>query len=159
MIAKLIPEDPKMTLKKAFEQEGRLLELAENPKYQELFSIAKKLENKNRHNSLHAAGIVIGKTELTDYVPLYRDPKTGTVATQFTMDQIEECGLVKMDFLGLKTLTLIKNTQNLIRKRGGAWADFDADRVDEDDPATLNCWAKGKARGSFSLNRRGCKIS
>ena len=155
MIAKLIPEDPKMTLKKAFEQEPRLVELAENPKYQELFAIAKKLENKNRHSSLHAAGIVIGKTELTDYVPLYRDPKTGTVATQFTMDQIEECGLVKMDFLGLKTLTLIKNTQNLIRKRGGVWADFDADRVDEEDPATFAMLGEGKSAGIFQFESAG----
>ena len=110
MITKLVPEDPKMTLEQAFEQEPKLAELAENPRYQELFEMARKLENKNRHSSFHAAGIVIGKTRLTDYVPLFKDPKTGIVATQYTMDQLEECGLVKMDFLGLKTLTLIKNT-------------------------------------------------
>ena len=154
-IAKLIPEDPKMTLAKALEQEPELAKLAEDPKYQELFAIAKRLENKNRHSSLHAAGIVIGKTELTDYVPLYRDAKTGTVATQFTMDQIEECGLVKMDFLGLKTLTLIKNTQDLIRKRGGEYADFDANTVSETDPATYRLLGEGQSTCVFQFESSG----
>ncbi len=155
MITKLVPEDPKMTLKKALELEPRLAELAADPKYAELFAIAKKLENKNRHTSLHAAGVVIGKTELTDYVPLYRDPKTGGVATQFTMDQIEPCGLVKMDFLGLKTLTLIKNTQDLIRKRGGEWAHFDADAVSETDEATYKMLGEGKSAGVFQFESQG----
>jgi DNA polymerase-3 subunit alpha len=154
-IAKLIPEDPKMTLAKAFEQEPELAKLAEDPRYQELFAIAKRLENKNRHSSLHAAGIVIGKTELTDYVPLYRDAKTGTVATQFTMDQIEECGLVKMDFLGLKTLTLIKNTENLIRKRGGDYANFDANSVSETDPATYKLLGEGQSTCVFQFESSG----
>jgi len=155
MIAKLIPEDPKMTLKKAFEDESRLRELAEDPKYTELFAIAKKLENKNRHTSFHAAGIVIGKTALTDYVPLYRDAKTGGIASQFTMDLIEDCGLVKMDFLGLKTLTLINNTQNLIRKRGGEWTDFDADTVSEEDPATYRLLGEGKSTCIFQFESQG----
>ena len=154
-IAKLVPEDPKMNLKKAFEEEPRLKELAADPKYQELFSIAKKLENKNRHTSFHAAGIVIGKTELFNYVPLYKDPKTGGVATQFTMDQIEDCGLVKMDFLGLKTLTLIKNTQDLIRKRGGEWAAFDADAVSEEDEATYKMLGEGKSTCVFQFESQG----
>ena len=154
-IAKLVPEDPKMTLKKALDEEPRLAELAEDPRYSELFAIAKKLENKNRHTSFHAAGIVIGKTALTDYVPLYRDAKTGGVASQFTMDQIEECGLVKMDFLGLKTLTLINNTQNLVRKRGGQWADFDADAVSEEDEATYKLLGEGKSTCVFQFESQG----
>jgi DNA polymerase-3 subunit alpha len=154
-ICKLIPEDPKMTLKKAIEQEPRLAELAADAKYAELFAIARKLENKNRHTSLHAAGVVIGKTELTDYVPLYRDPKTGGVATQFTMDQLEPSGLVKMDFLGLKTLTLLKNTQNLIRKRGGAYAAFDADAVSETDEATYKLLGEGKSTCIFQFESSG----
>ncbi len=155
MIAKLVPEDPKMNLKKAFEEEPRLAELAADAKYAELFSIAKKLENKNRHTSFHAAGIVIGKTELNNYVPLFKDPKTGGVATQFTMDQIEDCGLVKMDFLGLKTLTLIKNTQDLIRKRGGEFAAFDADAVSEEDEATYKMLGEGKSAGVFQFESQG----
>lgn len=154
-ICKLVPEDPKMTLKKAMEQEPRLAEMAAEAKYAELFAIAKKLENKNRHTSLHAAGVVIGKTVLTDYVPLYRDPKTGGVATQFTMDQIEDCGLVKMDFLGLKTLTLIKNTQDLVRKRGGEWASFDADAVSEEDEATYKLLGEGKSTCVFQFESQG----
>ncbi len=154
-IAKLVPEDPKMTLEKAFEQESRLRELAEDPRYTELFEIGRKLENKNRHSSLHAAGIVIGQTELTDYVPLYRDPKTGGVATQFTMDLIEECGLVKMDFLGLKTLTLLKNAQNLVRKRGGDLADFDIEKVSEEDEATYAMLGEGKSGGIFQFESQG----
>ncbi len=155
MIAKLIPEDPKMTLAKAFEQEPRLRELEENPKYQELFAIARRLENKNRHSSLHAAGIVIGKTELSDYVPLFRDPKTGIVATQFTKDLIEDCGLVKMDFLGLKTLTLIQNTEKLIRRRGGAFADFDASRIPEGDPAAYKMLGEGSSTCVFQFESQG----
>ncbi len=154
-IASLVPEDPKITLEKAFEQESRLKTLAEDPKYTELFSIARKLENKNRHTSLHAAGIVIGKTALTDYVPLFKDAKTGIVATQFPMDQIEACGLVKMDFLGLKTLTLIKNTENLIRKRGGAWADFSVEALDDNDEATYQLLGEGKSTCVFQFESQG----
>jgi DNA polymerase-3 subunit alpha len=152
MITKLVPEDPKMTLEKAFELEPRLRELAENPRYQELFEMAHKLENKNRHTSFHAAGIVIGKTVLTDYVPLFRDPKTGIVATQYTMDQLEECGLVKMDFLGLKTLTLIKNTIDLIRRRG---IDIAEDKIPDTDEKTFTMLGEGRSTSVFQFESDG----
>ncbi|MDL2229390.1 DNA polymerase III subunit alpha [Treponema sp. OttesenSCG-928-L16] len=155
MIGKLIPEDPKMTLQKAFEQESRLRELEADPRYSELFAIARRLENKNRHSSIHASGIVIGKTDLTDYVPLYRDPKTGTVATQFTMDQLEDQGLVKMDFLGLKTLTLLKNTERLIRQRGGDFASFSIDEIPEGDEATYRMLGEGKSTCVFQFESAG----
>ncbi|MDR2028028.1 MAG: DNA polymerase III subunit alpha [Treponema sp.] len=155
MIAKLIPEDPKMTLKKAFEQEPKLRELEKTPKYQELFAIARRLEGKNRHNSFHAAGIVIGKTDLTDYVPLYRDSKTGAIASQFTMDVLEDCGLVKMDFLGLKTLTLIKNTENLIRRRGGEYTAFNINTISEADEATYKMLGEGKSTCVFQFESEG----
>ncbi len=155
MIAKLIPEDPKMTLAKAFEQEPRLRELEQDPKYQELFAIARRLENKNRHSSLHAAGIVIGKTELSDYVPLFRDSKTGIIATQFNKDLIEDCGLVKMDFLGLKTLTLIKNTEKLVRRRGGDLARFDSDKIPEGDSATYKMLGEGLSTCVFQFESQG----
>ncbi len=151
-IAKLVPEDPKMTLKKAFELEPKLKTLAEDPRYKTLFEIAAKLENKNRHTSFHAAGIVIGKTELTDYVPLFKDPKTGIVATQYTMDLLEKCGLVKMDFLGLKTLTLIKNTIDLVRKRG---IDLDEERIPEDDKKTFELLGEGKSTSVFQFESSG----
>ncbi|MDR1956944.1 MAG: DNA polymerase III subunit alpha [Treponema sp.] len=155
MITKLIPEDPKMTLKKALEDEPKLRELAADPKYQELFAVARKLEGKNRHSSIHAAGIVIGKTDLTDYVPLYWDPKTKAVASQYTMDLIENQGLVKMDFLGLKTLDLIKNTVDLVRRRGGEYADFSMDAISETDEATYRMLGEGKSSGIFQFESGG----
>ncbi len=151
-IAKLVPEDPKMTLKKAFEQEPKLKTLAEEPRYHDLFAVAGKLENKNRHTSFHAAGIVIGKTPLTDYVPLFKDPKSGIVATQFTMDYLEKCGLVKMDFLGLKTLTLIKHAIDLIRKRG---IEVEEDKIPEDDAKTFQLLGEGKSTSVFQFESSG----
>ncbi|MDR0386987.1 MAG: DNA polymerase III subunit alpha [Treponema sp.] len=156
MITKLIPKDPKITLAKAFAEEPKLRDMEqENPKYAELFSLARKLEGLNRHSSLHAAGIVIGKTALTDYVPLYREPesKGGSIATQYTMNFLEGCGLVKMDFLGLKTLDLIKNTQDLIRERGARYADFDIETIPEDDPATYTMLAEEKNEGVFQFEK------
>ena len=155
MITKLVPEDPKMTLEKAFEQEPKLRELEQDSKYKELFEVARKLEGKNRHNSIHAAGIVIGKTDLTDYVPLCWDPKTKAVASQYTMDLIEDQGLVKMDFLGLKTLDLIKNTVTLVRRRRGAYADFSIDAISEYDEATYKMLGEGKSAGIFQFESGG----
>ncbi|MEJ5183879.1 MAG: DNA polymerase III subunit alpha [Rectinemataceae bacterium] len=151
-IAKLVPEDPKITLSKALESEPKLAQLAQNPKYHELFSIAAKLENLHRHSSLHAAGIVIGKSELTDYVPLYKDPKTGLVATQYTMEYLEKCGLVKMDFLGLKTLTLIRHTLDLIRKRG---IELDEGSIPEDDQKTFALLGEGRSTSIFQFESQG----
>jgi DNA polymerase-3 subunit alpha len=151
-IAKLVPEDPKMTLKKAFDQEPKLRALAGEARYRDLFEVAAKLENRNRHTSFHAAGIVIGKSELTDYVPLFKDPKTGITATQFTMDYLEKCGLVKMDFLGLKTLTLIKHTLDLIRKRG---IEMEEDRIPEDDEKTFRLLGEGRSTSVFQFESSG----
>jgi DNA polymerase-3 subunit alpha len=155
MIAKLIPEDPGITLKKALAGESRLAELAEDTRYSELFAIARKLEGKNRHASLHASGVVIGKTELMDYVPLYRDPKTGSAAVQYTMDSIENRGLVKMDFLGLKTLDLVSRTEELVRRRGAAYSDFSIDAVSENDPAVFAMLGEGKSAGIFQFESEG----
>ncbi len=151
-IAKLVPEDPKITLEKAFKAEPKLAALAQNPAYSELFSIAAKLENLHRHSSLHAAGLVIGKSTLTDYVPLYKDPKTGLVATQYTMEYLEKCGLVKMDFLGLKTLTLIRNTLDLIRKRG---VELKEDDIPDADPKTFKMLSEGKSTSIFQFESQG----
>ncbi|MDR1505902.1 MAG: DNA polymerase III subunit alpha [Treponema sp.] len=153
MISKLIPRDPKITLKQALEQEPRLAQLAGQAEYQELFALASKLEGKKRHVSIHAAGVVIGRTELSDQVPLYRDPKTGGIATQFTMGLLESQGLVKMDFLGLKTLDLIKNTEDLIRRRGGEYADFSVESADEYDETTFRMLGEGKNEGIFQFER------
>ncbi|HAP43226.1 MAG: DNA polymerase III subunit alpha [Spirochaetes bacterium GWD1_61_31] len=153
MITKLIPDDDlKINLTKAFEQSAELRALEENPRYAELFAMARKLENKNRNTSLHAAGIVIGKTDLMDYVPLFKDSKTGTLATQFTMDQLEECGLVKMDFLGLKTLTLVRKSLGLIRKRGIELKETD---IPDTDAKTFALLSEGKSASVFQFESDG----
>lgn len=155
MITKLVPDDPKITLAKAFEAQPELATLRNEPRFSELFDIAISLEGTNRNTSLHAAGIVIGKTKLTDYVPLYKDGKTGKVASQFTMDLIEDCGLVKMDFLGLKTLTLIKHTEDLIHKRGGDLAHFSIEKISDTDPATFKMLGEGKSAAVFQFESQG----
>jgi DNA polymerase-3 subunit alpha len=163
-IVELIPKDPKMTLKKAFAEEARLIEegaLKESKlkemevRHPKLFAIARKLEGKNRNSSLHAAGVVIGKTALTDYVPLYYDPKTKGVASQYTMDLIENQGLVKMDFLGLKTLDVITNAVKLIRKRGGVYTDFSIETIDEQDKAAFKMLCEGRSAGVFQFESEG----
>ncbi|MFA6732913.1 MAG: DNA polymerase III subunit alpha, partial [Sphaerochaeta sp.] len=152
-ICKLIPDDPKMTLAKAFEQNKELGELEDRGGiYAELFDAARRLEGLNRHTSTHAAGVVIGKEQLVKYVPLYRDAKTGAISTQYTMDLIEECGLVKMDFLGLKTLTLIKHTEDLIHKKDPS---FNAAHIDEEDPKTFSMLCKGDSTAVFQFESQG----
>ncbi|MDR0400935.1 MAG: DNA polymerase III subunit alpha [Treponema sp.] len=153
MITKLIPKDPKIKLDRAIKEESRLADLEKDPRYTELFSLARRLEGLNRHSSIHAAGVVIGKSDLVNYVPLYRDHKTGGVATQYTMGFLEQCGLVKMDFLGLKTLDLIKNTVDIVRGRGGDYAGFDVEKVDEYDPPTYAMLAEGQNEGVFQFEK------
>ena len=161
MITKLVPEDLKAHLKDAFEVSekfqgsGQLAPLREDPRYKELFDIALALEGANRNTSLHACGMVIGKTVLTDYVPVYKDSKTGKIASQYTMDLIEDCGLVKMDFLGLKTLTLITHTEELIRKRGGDLANFSITQISDTDPATFKMLCEGKSAAIFQFESQG----
>jgi DNA polymerase-3 subunit alpha len=135
--------------------EPRLAEYEQDPRYTELFTLARKLEGLNRHSSIHAAGVVIGKSALDNYVPLYRDPKTGGVATQYTMGFLEQCGLVKMDFLGLKTLDVLRHTEELIRGRGKGFEDFSIDRVSETDEATFKMLGEGKSFEVFQFESEG----
>lgn len=152
-IAKQIPEIPKVKLKEALETEEGLKKLYEQGgKYKRIFDTALKLEGLCRNTSLHAAGVVIGKTALTDYVPLYRDAKTGIVATQFHKDLIEDCGLVKMDFLGLKTLDVIFNTQNIVRQQK---PDFDIEKISETDKKTFTMLSKGNSSCVFQFESGG----
>ncbi|MDR0408875.1 MAG: DNA polymerase III subunit alpha [Spirochaetaceae bacterium] len=155
MIAGLIPEKPQTTLESAFKDEPRLRELEDDPRYQELFHFARKLEGKARNTGLHAAGVVIGKSKLDNYVPLYRDSVTGGIATQFTMDQLESAGLVKMDFLGLENLDLIKNTVAIVRGKGPEYADFDIENIPENDKATFEMLGEGKSSGIFQFESEG----
>ncbi|MGD1816878.1 MAG: DNA polymerase III subunit alpha [Pleomorphochaeta sp.] len=152
-IAKLIPDERKMSIEKALEMSEELRAIREQGGvYETLFAVASRLEGLNRHISTHAAGVVIGREELTKYVPLYRDPKTGAVSTQYTMDLIEECGLVKMDFLGLKTLTLIKHCVDLIHKKDKA---FDIEKISETDEKTFKMLQSGDSSCVFQFESAG----
>ena len=117
-LTKLVPQNPAnpVTLKQAIEGEPKLqAAIAEEPVVERLTTIALKLEGLHRHASTHAAGVVIGDRPLEELVPLYRDPKTGMRVTQFNMKWVEQAGLVKFDFLGLKTLTMLRIAVDLIR--------------------------------------------
>ncbi len=154
-IAKLIPDGPKVTISGALESTPELLALRDaSEKNRGLFDISQKLEGLARHASTHAAGIIIGREELTNYVPLYRDTKTGSILTQYTMDYLEDCGLVKMDFLGLKTLTIIEKTCRMVRKKG---IDLNISEIPEDDSATFTLLGDGKSICVFQFESSGMK--
>jgi len=159
LVPESLPDDEttgkarKLTVQSAIEFTPELKELeAKGGIYAELFAVAKRLEGFNRHTSTHAAGVVISQNVLTDYVPLYRDAKTGAISTQYTMDMLEGCGLVKMDFLGLKTLTLIKHTEDLIIKRDPS---FSIESIDEEDAATFEMLSRGDSAGIFQFESAG----
>ena len=161
-IAKLVPAGPKSSLQVALKQEGGLREVRQRGgSYADLIDTSLKLEGLSRHASTHAAGIVIGREALTNYVPLYRDTRTGAISTQYTSeDVLQGCGLVKMDFLGLKTLTLIENTTRLIRARQAAQGvsePFDLAAIAEDDAATYEMLGAGKATCVFQFESPGMR--
>jgi DNA polymerase-3 subunit alpha len=152
-IAKLIPRDLRITVPKAIERVPELRQMYEEGGIRrEMLETSIQLEGLHRHASTHPAGIVIGREPLTHYVPLYRDPRTGQVSTQYTMDLLEDCGLVKMDLLGLKTLTLIQNTLKLLSSRG---VDLDLDTIPEDDEATFAMLSEGKSKCVFQFEGGG----
>jgi len=126
----------------------------ENPEIKQLVEIALKLEGLTRHTSLHAAGVVIAPKPLSELVPLYYD-KDGEVATQYDMVQLEELGLLKMDFLGLKTLTELKLMKELIKERHGVEINFL--ELPLDDPKVYKLLQEGKTTGVFQLESRGMK--
>lgn len=154
-IAKLIPNIPNITLGEAFEREQRLRELIkERKEVKELYEIAKKLEGLTRHASTHAAGIVISNKPLVDTVPLHKDNK-GEITTQYAKDDIEKIGLVKFDFLGLKTLTQIKNTIEIIKQRKGV--EIDINRIPFNDKKTYELLWNGDTTGVFQLESTGMR--
>jgi len=161
--AKLIPEELGMTLEKAFEVEKRLHELvAEDPRYARLFEIAKTLEGMNRQPGMHAAGVVIGDKPLWEYVPLYavKDEHGRVIRiTQFAKNEVEEAGLVKFDFLGLKTLTVVDHAMRLINERrsGGGQGPLDIAAIDLADKKTFELMASGNTTGVFQLESSGFK--
>ncbi len=156
-LCKLVPQNPAnpVTLKRAIEDEPRLqAERDRDQVTRRAFDIAQKLEGLHRHASTHAAGIVIGERSLTELVPLYRDPKSLMPVTQFNMKWVEPAGLVKFDFLGLKTLTVLDHAVKLVRRRG---VDIDLTNLPLDDAKTYEMLARGETVGVFQVESQGMR--
>ncbi len=155
-IAKLIPDDLKMTLSKALLQEPQLKEMsAADPQVKDLLDTALCLEGLTRHASTHAAAVVVAPEPLEEFLPLYKDQKTGSINTQYSMKYVELVGLVKFDFLGLKNLTVIQNAVKLIRE--GKDPDFDITLLKDDDQASYDLISAGNTTGVFQLESSGMK--
>ena len=153
-IAKMIPQELNITIDKALKMNSELrstYESDEQVKY--LIDMCKRLEGLPRHSSMHAAGVVISQKSVDEYVPLSR-ASDGTIVTQFTMTTLEELGLLKMDFLGLRTLTVIQNAVNLAKQKN---PDFQIDKIDYNDQAVLDYIGTGKTDGIFQLESAGMK--
>jgi len=125
----------------------------ENEDYKRIFEYAKKAEGLARHASVHAAGIVVAPSEITDFVPLYKDTK-GTVCSQFEMNSLESVGLLKIDILGLRTLTVIDDTLKMLKERG---VKVDPYNIPLNDRKTFETLSKGKTQGVFQLESRGMR--
>jgi DNA polymerase III subunit alpha len=154
-IAKLVPDVLNIKLDQALEQEPRLRELEQSrPEVAELIAICRTLEGLPRHASTHAAGVVIGDKPLVEYLPLYKGKK-GEVVTQLDMKLVENIGLVKFDFLGLRNLTVIDYTLNLITQQGKPVPDLS--NLDFNDPKTYELLGRGDTTGVFQLESSGMK--
>lgn len=154
-IAKMIPNDLGMTLDKAIAANPDLRKLYnEDAQVKYLIDMSKRLEGLPRHTSMHAAGVVIGSRSIDEFVPLSK-AADGTITTQFTMTTIEELGLLKMDFLGLRTLTVIQNAVHLAEKDYGI--SIDIDHIDFDDKRVLESIGTGRTEGVFQLESGGMK--
>ncbi len=156
-LAKMVPNNPAnpVTLAQAIEIEPRLKEArANDPAVAKVLEVALKLEGLYRNASTHAAGVVIGDRPLTELVPLYQDPRQELPATQFNMKWVESAGLVKFDFLGLKTLTVLDKAVRHLKKRG---VGLDLDTLKLDDPKTYELLSTGQAIGVFQLESQGMR--
>ena len=154
-IAKMIPQELNITIDKALEMNHELKTLYDtDEKIKELINMSRRLEGLPRHTSMHAAGVVISQKEVDEYVPLSR-AADGTIVTQFTMTTLEELGLLKMDFLGLRTLTVIDNAVRLVAKDTGR--KLDMLKIDYNDRAVLDSIGTGKTEGVFQLESGGMK--
>ena len=153
-IAKMIPQELGITIDKALQMNPELRKLYESDEtVTHLIDMAKRLEGLPRHCSMHAAGVVICQKPVEEYVPLSR-AADGTITTQFIMTTLEELGLLKMDFLGLRTLTVIQNAVQLARKKQ---PDLQIDKIDYNDKAVLDYIGTGKTEGIFQLDSGGMK--
>lgn len=155
-ITNLIPDQLKITLNEALEQEPRLQELIDgNPKAKKLFDIAFKLEGLTRHASKHAAGIVISPEAIDEVLPVYVPPKSTELVAQYAMTELESIGFLKIDFLGLKNLTLIDRVVKSIQQNHGVLLDIN--KLPLDDPKTFELICAGNTSGVFQLESDGLK--
>ena len=155
VIAKMIPQELNITIDKALDMNPELKKAYdEQPDIQRLIDMAKRLEGLPRHTSMHAAGVVISQKEVDEYVPLSR-AQDGTIVTQFTMTTLEELGLLKMDFLGLRTLTVIQNAVRMVEQNSGVCLDMS--KIDYDDKKVLDSLGTGRTDGVFQLESAGMK--
>ncbi|HIR28960.1 MAG TPA: DNA polymerase III subunit alpha [Candidatus Choladousia intestinigallinarum] len=154
-IAKMVPSELNITIDRALEMSRELRTMYENDeKVHKLIEMSRRLEGLPRHTSMHAAGVVISQKDVDEYVPLSR-AADGTITTQFTMTTLEELGLLKMDFLGLRTLTVIQNAVRLAEKSNGI--KISMQDIDYDDKAVLDSIGTGKTEGVFQLESAGMK--
>ena len=154
-IAKMVPQELNITLDKALAANGEFRKLyQEDEQVQELVDMSKRLEGLPRHTSMHAAGVVISQKSVDEYVPLSLG-SDGAVVTQFTMTTLEELGLLKMDFLGLRNLTVIRDAVEMIGKDTGKALDLN--QIDYDDKKVLDYIGTGKTDGIFQLESAGMK--
>ena len=163
MLKSKVSDNPKVKLKNCFEPPnekfpdgGQLAEYRHDSRYEKLFDLAIKLEGCKRNTGLHPSGIVIGLTALPDWAPVFMDPKTREVGVQYTMDIIEPCGLVKFDYLGLKTLSLIRYAEEIINKhRKPGEENFVCAEVSESDPKTFELFKRGDSVAVFQFESPG----
>ncbi len=159
-IAKLIPFELEMTLDKALEREEELRKLYEgDAEVRELIDLAKSLEGLTRNAGVHAGGVVIAPSVLTDFAPLFREPDGTSVVTQFDKDDVEAAGLVKFDFLGLRTLTVIELAVGIVNEARAAAGEppLEMARLPLDDPPTLALLRTARTTGLFQLESRGMR--
>ncbi|OPL07421.1 MAG: DNA polymerase III subunit alpha [delta proteobacterium ML8_F1] len=153
-LAKMVPFSLGMTLDRAMKENGKLLEAyQQREEVKQILDISRSIEGMPRHVSTHAAGVVIARDPVDHYVPLY--VQEGSVSTQFNMNLLEELGLLKMDFLGLRNLTIIKNTLELLKRDRDLVLDMD--RIPLDDPLVFQLLGSGKTLGIFQLESAGMR--
>ena len=153
-IAKMIPKEPNITIAKALEMNPELKKAYEtDEQVKNVIDMSKRLEGLPRHSSMHAAGVVISQEPADEYVPLSR-AQDGSITTQFTMTTLEELGLLKMDFLGLRTLTVIQNAVRMVKQKA---PELDLNAIDDNDQAVLDYIGTGKTDGIFQIESPGMK--
>lgn len=155
-LAKMVPFELKMTIDKAIERNPKLkAEYENNPDAKQVIDVARRLEGMARHASTHAAGVVIADAPITDYVPLQKNPKDESVMTQYTMKKLESMGLLKMDFLGLRTLTVIRDAVRMVKENHGV--ELDIDKLDLNDQKVYRLIASGDTLGIFQFESGGMR--